>query len=129
MRAWKEPYRRNNLVSEPFNSGVVKIYDAVDIAEPGKKPVKRLLGKLTLRYEERKLGIQRYYAGKQNQVDISRVIRVPKPGASEITNQQIAETEDGARYRIDLVQAVRDSHPQCYDLTLVRIYQTEEFSV
>lgn len=50
-----------------------------------------------------RLGIQRYYSGRQNQVQIERVIRVPRyPG---VTNQDVATTEDGTTYRIDLVQS------------------------
>lgn len=77
-----------------------------------------------LEYAERKLGIQRYFSGQQNQIEVSRVIRVQIP-AQEITNQMIAVTEDGKRYTIRLVQNVRDSYPPCYDLTLERITQKE----
>ena len=78
--------------------------------------------KAVLRYEEQRLGIQRYYNAMQNQIQVERVIRVPRAG--QITNQDVAETEDGQRYRIDLVQAVQDVWPPCLDLTLARYSQS-----
>lgn len=76
---------------------------------------------MTLRYEERSLGIQRYYAAAQNQIEVERVVRVPRyPG---VTNQDVARTEDGTYYRIDLVQAVVDVYPPCMDLTLAKYTQ------
>ena len=50
-------------------------------------------------------------------------MRVPR--AEQITSQDVAETEDGRRYRIDLVQTVDGVWPPSQDLTLVK-YQQEE---
>ena len=83
--------------------------------------------KNTVRYQERQLGIQRYYAGRQNQVQIERVIRVPR-GVS-VDTQDVAITEDGHQFRIDMVQAVIDVWPASLDLTLAKIaveYEVEE---
>lgn len=123
---WKNPYRPQHEISQSFNDGIVEICKIENNGESGYKPVKRLVPVFRLNYSERKLGIKRYYAGKQNQVEISRVIRVPQP-PEEITNQNIAVTEKRTQYRIDLVQAVTDVYPTCYDLTLTRITQTEEY--
>ena len=123
---WKNPYRPQHEISQSFNDGIVEICKIENSGESGYKPVKRLVPVFTLNYAERKLGIKRYYSGKQNQVEISRVIRVPQP-PEEITNQNIAVTEKRTQYRIDLVQAVTDVYPPCYDLTLTRITQTEEY--
>ena len=59
----------------------------------------------------------------QNQIQVERVIRVPRAG--QITSQDVAETEDGRCYRIDLVQTVDGVWPPSQDLTLVK-YQQEE---
>lgn len=126
MRQWKSPDRPSHEVSNSFNDGLVKIYSVEDIAQPGLMPRLQLTLKVKLRYEERKLGIQRYYSGQQNQTEISRVLRVPEP-PYEIDNQMIAVTEAGRQYRIRLVQNVRDSFPPCLDLTLERIIQGEEY--
>lgn len=121
----KVPNRPKHEISQNFNDGVVKIYAVTDTAAPGRMPVKTPSEIVTLNYEERKLGIQRYFAGQQNQIEISRVIRVQIPPV-ELTNQQMAETEDGRRYNIRLVQSVRDSYPPSYDLTLEQIIQKPE---
>lgn len=113
-------------VSQPFSDGVVRIYDVVDVAEPGLKPREGLELALTLRYDERKLGLTRYYTAKQNQVEVKRVLRVPR--VSGINSQQVAITEEGQQYRIDLVQLAADVFPLSVDITLAAIsheYATE----
>lgn len=120
---WKAPYCPSNEVTQGYNSGVVTVYAVTDSARPGYQPVEQLTEKIKLRYEEQRLGIQRYYNAMQNQIQVERVIRVPR--AEQITSQDVAETEDGRRYRIDLVQTVDGVWPPSQDLTLVK-YQQEE---
>lgn len=121
---WKAPNRPNNQITQPYNDGVVKIYYVVDVAEPGYRPVEKLHLKASARYEEQRLGIQRYYSGQQNQVEIERVIRIPKAGT--VSSQDVAITEDGHQYRIDMVQKVDGIWPPSLDLTLARIDQDYE---
>ena len=118
MRMWKKPDRPKNKITQSLSDGYVRIYTATDTAEPGRKPVIKLAERLCLRYDEQRLGISRYYAGRQNQIQIDRVIRVPDAG--KITNQDVAITQDGMRYRIDFVQIVAGVSPPCVDLTLYR---------
>ena len=59
----------------------------------------------------------------QNQIQVERVIRGPRAG--QVTSQDVAETEDGRRYRIDLVQTVDGVWPPSQDLTLVKYQQGE----
>lgn len=80
--------------------------------------------KLALRYDEQRLGIQRYYAAMQNQVQVERVLRVPRAG--NVNSQDVAVTEDGRQYRIDLVQDVPGVYPPSLDLTLTKIEQEYE---
>ena len=120
----KAPFRPNKEITQTFNDGVVTIYAVTDAAEPGRKPVEKLTAKVLLRYEEQRLGIQRFYAGRQNQVEVERVIRVPRTG--KLSSQDVAITEDGKQYRIDLVQRVMDAFPPAEDLTLVRVTQNYE---
>lgn len=116
---WTAPGRPGGEVSQSYQDGVVTIYAVADTARPGKKPEPRLNEKVRLRYEERRLGIQRYYAGQQNQVEIQRVIRVQR--TDKVSTQDVAVTEDGRRYRIDMVQAAIGTYPPSADLTLARI--------
>ena len=122
---WKAPSRPRNRVTQAFNDGLVQIWSVKDAAQPEHLPVERLdEQKDTLRYEEQRLGIQRYYTGKQNQVNIERVIRVPR--TNRVSSQDVAVLEDGKQYRIDLVQAVTEVYPPSVDLTLARIEQKFE---
>lgn len=116
----KNPTRPNNQITQQYNSGVVEIFRTKDVASPGRQPEAELISKGTLRYEEQRLGINRLYLSRQNQMEIQRVIRVPR---RPISSQDVAITEDGCRYRIDTVQGVDGVYPQSLDLGLVRISQ------
>ncbi len=124
MRIWKAPNRPNNAISQTYNSGVVTIYAVTDAARPGYKPTQKPEKKMALRYDEQRLGINRAYLGRQNQVQIERVIRVPHTG--RVSSQDIAVTEDDKQYRIDLVQLADGIYPPSDDLTLSRIEQKYE---
>lgn len=123
---WKAPNRPKDEITQAFNDGLVTIYSQADVSKPGYQPKIALTKKVTLRYEERKLGIQRYYAAAQQQQRVERVLRVPK--STKATSQDVAVTEDGQKYRIDLIQKVPDVFPPCVDLTLVRFEQDAEVS-
>lgn len=118
---WKTPYRAKGEVTQRFNDGIVRIYRVEDTAEPGYAPVETPTEKIRLAYEERRLGITRYFAGAQNQLRIDRVLRVQRAG--KVSTQDIAVTEDGQNYRVDLVQSVPDVWPESVDLTLSKIEQ------
>lgn len=121
---WRAPNRPDNKISQGFNDGLVTVYEQTDTAAPGYQPQPVLEKKVALRYEERKLGIQRYYAAAQNQQRVERVLRVPKTAI--VNAQDVAITEDGRKYRIELVQLAPDVYPPCVDLTLSRIEQNGE---
>lgn len=125
-RAWQAPYRPNKQVTQSYNDGVVTVYAVTDSAQPGCQPRPTLVrpAKAVLRYEEQRLGIQRYYDARQNQVEVERVLRTPRTGY--ITNQDVAVTEDGRQYRIDMVQTVEGIYPPSQDLTLARYEQIPE---
>ena len=63
----------------------------------------------------------------QNQISVERVVRCPR--VAGVTNQDVAQTEDGTYYRIDLVQAVTDVYPPSMDLTLAKYIQNPEVIV
>lgn len=120
----KTPFRATNEITQPFNDGVVRIYAVSDDAEPGYQPVPKLTLKETLPFEERVLGINRLYLSRQNQAEVSRVIRVQR---RSISSQDAAITHDGKQYRVDSVQKVDGVFPPSLDLSLVAVEQ--EFEV
>lgn len=121
---WRTPNRPNHEITESYNDGIVNIYTVQDGAAPGYRPMPVLVLVKRMRYQERYLGINRLYSGRQNQVDIQRIVRVQKvPGVS---NQNVAITEDGQQYRIDSVQDVIGAYPPSLDLTLATVEQEYE---
>lgn len=124
--SWKAPYRSKGEITQGYNDGVVTVYAVTDAGPPGGLPVEKPVKKAVLRYEERRLGLQRYYQGKQNQVEVERVLRTPR--RKGVSSQDLAVTEDGQQYRIDLVQSAADVYPPSMDLTLVRIAQKYDVS-
>ncbi|MBQ3199086.1 MAG: hypothetical protein IJB67_01780 [Firmicutes bacterium] len=122
--ARKAPYRPKadkNTVTQVYSDGIVRIYNAKDEAPPGRKPMAALEFVATLCYAEKKLGIQRYYSARQNQIEVERVLRVPR--IEGLHSQQVAITEDGSQYRIDLVQLAEGVMPPSWELTLAKVEQ------
>jgi len=105
---WKVPHRPANEITQSYNDGLVTIYAVANIAEPGYQPVEGLTKKVVLRYEEQVLGIQRFYSGRQNQVDIERVIRVIKEQkVRAITGKDISLKIDSICVHGDGVKALQ----------------------
>lgn len=127
MRTWRKPNRPSNEISQTYNDGFVVICEVEDKAKPGYKPNPEAKPKTKLRYEEQRLGINRAFMGRQIQVEIDRVLRVPKANRA-INPQDVAVTEDGEQYRIELVQTVSAVYPPSLDLTLSKIMQKYEVS-
>lgn len=121
--ARKAPFRprTDNGITQNFNDGEITIYRTEDLAQPGYYPQIELSKKVKLRYEKRSFGFQRYYAAAQNLIEVKRVVRVPQH--PDVTNQDVAQTEDGTYYRIDHVQDVVDVYPPSMDLTLAKYTQ------
>lgn len=125
---WKKPSRPDHAVSQSFNSGVVRILTVTDTAAPGRMPVPALAEKIRLPFEERRVGVSRFYNALQAQVRIERVLRVPDPGAAGKISPQDAAIilQDEAQYRIEQVQTVPGIFPPSLDLTLRAVEQTLE---
>lgn len=120
---WKTPYRPANQISQTFNDGLISIYSVADEAEPGRQPKKRLTLKARLCFDERRLGVQRYYSAKQAMSDVERVVRVPLSACRILTQDVAMLTGEPVQYSITLVQAAQDVYPPSLDLTLSRISQ------
>ncbi len=121
---WKAPNRPKNQITQSFNDGVITVYGVVDGGEVGYRPKPIYQKKYTLRYERQRLGVTRLYLAKQNQIEITEVLRVPFAG--KVTNQDIAVLEDGSQYQIESVQTVQDVYPHCVDIALSVIKQNIE---
>ena len=115
------PDRNRKRVTQPFSDGIVTIFSIKNGGKPGYLPKEVWTEKYKLCYQENRLGVQRLYLGRQNQIEIARVLRVPR--VEGVTNQDMAVTQDDRRYRIDAVQTVEGVYPPSLDLSLTRIRQ------
>lgn len=104
--------------TQTFNDGIASIYSVGNIAEPGNMPKDGLTFKLKVNYSEEKLGITRVYLSRQDQSEITKLIRVQR---IDSINEHDVVIIDGKQYDIDLIQNVPEITPKCLDLSLVRL--------
>ncbi len=107
--------------TQAFNDGVAKIYSVGNIAEPGNMPKDGLALKLDrpLPYDERTVGISRFWTAKQEQTKIERLLRFPR--VNSVRREDVVIPVDGEQYRIVQVQYPPDVEPPCMDLSLERL--------
>lgn len=90
-----------------FDSGVVKIYNVVNLSGNGDEPEKGLRIFTIHAYHEQTVGIQRYYEAIRSDQLIEKVIAIYDLN-EDININQIAELEDGGQYIIRMVQKSED---------------------
>lgn len=115
--------------TQTFNDGIVNIYSVINIAPSGglhKDVLVQPPKAEALRYEERIVGIGRFWAAKQDNVQIDRLIRVPR--LDSISSQDVAIPIDGKQYKIKQIQYPPDVEPPSMDLSLERVEAEYEFS-
>ncbi|BCI60846.1 phage head closure protein [Solibaculum mannosilyticum] len=107
-----------------MDDGLCSIYKVKNVAEKGNKPVKgltKLVGPVC--YEERTVGITRYYTAMQAHVRVDRVLRIWKN--TEISSQDVCIPADGQQYTIQQIQHTTDDDGlPVSDLTLERLEVT-----
>lgn len=102
-----------------FNDGITDIYSVGNIAPPGDKPREGLTLKYEgLRYEEKTIGVKRYYEAMQANVQLDELIQVPMH--KDISSQDVAVI-GSKQYHIDQVQHVNDTCPPSSKLSLSRL--------
>jgi hypothetical protein len=108
------------LKPQTFNDGVVNVYSVGNIADVGSMPKEGLTLKVgPLRYHERTVGMNRFWAAMQNQSRVDLVLRVPQ--RREVLTHDIAIPTDGKQYKIKQIQYPEDISPPVMDLSLERI--------
>ena len=118
---WRKPNRPKNEISQTFNDGVLTVY-SVDVGVvPDYETLKGLTKKSVLHYSERRMGVQRYYAGIQAQTKIDKVLRCQDAGLVE--PHDVVITESGKHYLVQLVQSCYDVYPPSVDVSLAAIVQ------
>jgi hypothetical protein len=106
--------------TQQYNDGVASVYKVDNIANPGKTPVKGLTLKVgPLRYEERTVGMSRYWTAMQAQVKINQILRMPR--INNVSTQDVVIPIDGIQYEIKQVQYPPDVVPPSMDLSLEKV--------
>jgi len=105
--------------TQSFNDGIVNVYSVGNIATPGNMPKDGLTIRISnLRYEERIVGMSRYWTALQDQAKIEQLIRVPR--INSVTVHDVAIL-NGQQCDIKQVQYIQDIEPPCMDLSLERL--------
>lgn len=109
--------RKNDIPT--FNDGVARICEVRDSASDGDKPKQELHRKLTLRYEERTVGIKRFWTAQEHDAIITRLLRCPKE--TSVSTQDVLADHDGKQYKIIQIQYPEGMPIPVMDLSLERI--------
>lgn len=105
--------------TQTFNDGIVSIYKVDNIAQPGNMPKDGLIIKVkNLRFEERTVGMSRYWTALQDNARIEQLLRMPR--INSVTVHDVAIL-NGQQYDIMQVQYPPDVEPPCMDLSLERL--------
>ena len=106
--------------TQTFNDGAVNIYSVGNIADPGKMPKQGLSIKVPgLRYDERTVGLSRFWVAKQANAQVDLLIRTPQ--LRNVSTLDIAVPKDGEQYKIVQIQYPEDVEPPVMDLSLQRL--------
>ena len=92
-----------------FNDGIVNIFDTDDDGEIIKSSRKFYA------YGERAVGVKRYYAACQNDIELEKVIHIHY--LREMTTQK-AVVINNTRYKVEQVQHFRTTKPSCTVISL-----------
>ena len=107
-------------LTQQFNDGIANIYSVDNISQPGNMPKDGLTLKVgSLRYEERTVGMSRFWAASQEQTKIARLLRLPR--IDSVERADVVIPIDGKQYEIMQVQYPPDIEPACMDLSLERL--------
>lgn len=103
----------SRVIFETFNDGLCSLCIMDDDGNPG-------MERERLRYQERIVGVRRYYEAMTAKVQVDRLIRVPF--RDWLTSEYLVVI-GGEVYEIGQVQVIPDSLPKCNDLSLRLIRQ------
>lgn len=106
-------------LTQTYNNGICQICEITNIGEPGELPKDGLKEKVKLRYEERTVGMSRFWTAMQAHARIDMLIRTPR--IRGVNNFDIVLLPDGEQYEIRQIQYPRDVEPPSMDLSLTRL--------
>lgn len=111
--------------TQQYNDGVANIFNVDNIAEPGRKPKEGIRYKVgPLRYEERTVGMSRFWTAMQNQVKINMILRMPR--IKGVSTEDVVIPVDDMQYIIKQIQYPPDVTPPSMDLSLQKVVTAYE---
>ena len=110
--------KRKQTTPSPLRDGLLKVYAVKDVSEPGEMPEQGLELKYELKYDERMVGLNRFWTAMQHSARISFVVRCHR--IDDVTNHDVVVLRDGKQYDIAQIQHPPDIWPKVMDLSLVR---------
>lgn len=110
---------KNHIEFLSFSDGTLRLYETDENDEI--IPLKRKL----YCFGERTIGVKRYYAARQNDIELNKVIHIQRD--NRVTTD-LAAVIGRTRYKIEQVQHMSDSNPPSTVLSLsqVGLYEGEE---
>lgn len=105
--------------TQTFNDGICQICEVHNIAAPGEMPKDGIAEKAKLRYEERTVGMSRFWAAMQAQSKIHLLLRMPQ--IRSVNDYDVVVLRDGEQYVIKQIQYPKDVEPPSMDLSLERL--------
>jgi hypothetical protein len=106
--------------TQTYNDGVLSVYKVKNMAAPGDQVNEQLEVLIEpLCYEEMKVGITRFWAAKQEQLSIERLLRTPRIDTVRVGDVVIPI--DGQQHKIIQVQYPSGIEPKSMDLSLERV--------
>jgi len=106
-------------IIQTYNDGICQICEVTNIADPGEMPKDGLKEKVKLRYEERTVGMSRFWSAMQDHARIDMLIRTQR--IRGVNNFDIVVLSDGEQYEIKQIQYPKDVEPPSMDLSLTRL--------
>ena len=110
-----------------MDDGVCRIYKITNTAAPGDMPADGLVLCSSYYFEERVVGMSRYYSALQVQSKIARIVRIWQDRSIEADNVCLIENDsdtNGVQYRIIQAQHIEDANGlKVSDLTLERLVE------
>lgn len=116
----------HNKPFEAFADGLVTVYSVVNIAEEGDRPRDGLRKLLSLPFDYKTVGLNRYVQGRQEDVEISEMVSVPC--VSNISTQNIVVINN-IQYKIWQMQRVNDTRPNTLKLSLKKVVENYEVEI
>ena len=103
-----------------FDDGILKVYKTRNVAEKGDMPILEPVLASEHFFCFDVLGYNRYYTALQAHQNVSAVVNIPE--CHDISSLDLAELEGDTRYRIRLVQPMKDENGLNFTkLTLERV--------